>query len=217
MQVCRHNLHIFPVNFLEAEKPLAPTYLLFGCMEFLMIQWNRLVFSIRYCYIKRAKNKRIITVLQQILLCKYDQEKNHLNLTSSLLFLSFKSIKRHFASCFFFHFKKLGSVRSAVNIQNQPTPLILFYWVQLHMFQIKDVHDFFKIKSNVGSENVTKIYSCAVHFFLWALKFVVFINKFDNLLTQFNLFCCKEIWWKEVKLISSLMDLATKRNCVQSI
>ena len=158
MQVCRHNLHIFLVNFLEAEKPLAPTYLLFGCMEFLMIQWNRLVFSIRYCYIKRAKNKRIITVLQQILLCKYDQEKNHLNLTSSLLFLSFKSIKRHFASCFFFHFKELGSVRSAVNIQNQPTPLIPFYWVQFHMFQSKDVHDFFKIKSNVGSENVTKIY-----------------------------------------------------------
>ena len=145
MQVCRHNLHIFPVNFLEAEKPLAPTYLLFGCMEFLMIQWNRLVFSIRYCYIKRAKNKRIITVLQQILLCKYDQEKNHLNLTSSLLFLSFKSIKRHFASCFFFHFKKLGSVRSAVNIQNQPTPLILFIGFNYICFRLKMFMIFLKL------------------------------------------------------------------------
>ena len=126
-----------------------------------MILWNRkwpdlffqqILLHNKKCYLQ--KNKRIITVLQQILLYKYDQEKNHLNMTSSLLFFLFKNI----TTFCFFHFKELGSVRSAVNIQNQPTPLIPFYWVQLHMFQSKDVHDFFKIKSNVGSENVTKIY-----------------------------------------------------------
>ena len=136
----------------------------------------------------------------------------------------------HLASCFyllkalndilllvFLSFQGARKCEICCQYSKSANTIDTFYWVQLHMFQIKDVHDFFKIKSNVGSENVTKIYSCAVHFFLWALKFVVFINKFDNLLTQFNLFCCKEIWWKEVKLISSLMDLATKRNCVQSI
>ena len=132
---------------------------------------EQISFSIRYCYIKRAKNKRIITVLQQILLCKYDQEKNHLNLTSSLLFLSFKSIKRHFASCFLFISRSL------------------------------EVWDLLSI--------------CKICQHQWYCRF--HLNKFDNLLTRANLFCCKEIWWKEVKLISSLMDLATKGNCVQSI
>ena len=110
---------------------------------FLMILWNRkwpdlffqqILLHNKKCYLQ--KNKRIITVLQQTLLYKYDQEKNHLNMTSSLLFFLLKTFQ-HFASCFFFHFKELGSVRSAVNMQNLPTPMILVYWIQFTCFRLK--------------------------------------------------------------------------------